>query len=93
VISRYEKIAFVVVSVSAYVSFLWGLVRLLIVTLLILFNYFVYRIVIATEVRIIEGVVEVGFALFLLSIRRPVATLICDRLESEDGAIGKEHAD
>jgi hypothetical protein len=90
---RYEKIAFVVVSVSAYVAFLLGLVRLLILTLLILFNYFVYRIVIATEVRIIEGVVEVGFGLFLLSIRRPIAGLINDRLESDDGGIEKEQAD
>jgi len=91
--SRYEKIAFIVLSVSAYVAFLAGLVRCLILTLLLLFNYFVYHVAIATEIRLIDAFVEIGFGLFLLSIRRPVAKMISERVESGDSPFGKEQAD
>jgi tellurite resistance protein TehA-like permease len=81
--SSYEKIAFVVVSVYGYVAVLAGLRAFLVVTCLILFNFFVYHIVIATEARVLEGIIEVGFGLLLLTIRRPVARLISERLEAE----------
>jgi hypothetical protein len=84
---RYEKIAFVVISVLAYVYFLAALSRLFVLTVLLVFSYFVYHIAIATEVRIIEGIIEIGFAFLLLSIRRPVAELIGKRLEAAEDAV------
>jgi hypothetical protein len=82
--NRYQKIAFVFLSVWAYVALLAGLKAFVVLTVGLLYSYFVYRIIVATEMRAIEGVLEIAFGLLLLAVRHPLANFIGERLESPE---------
>jgi len=80
--SQYQKIGFVVLSAFAYVALLAGLKAFVVLTLSILYSQLVSHLVIATEIRVIEGVCEIAFGLLILAIRKPVAHFIGERLNS-----------
>jgi hypothetical protein len=81
-VSQYQRIGFVVLSVYAYIALLAGLKEFVVLTLSILYSQFVSHLVIATEIRIIEGLCEIAFGLLILAIRAPVALFIGERLDS-----------
>ena len=80
--SQYQKIGFVVLSVSAYVAMFAGLKAFVVLTLSILYSQFVFHLVISTEIRVIEGSCEIALGLLILAIRKPVALVIGERLDS-----------
>ena len=81
---HYQKTAFVLISVFAYVALLAGLKAFVILTAGLLYDYFLYHIVVAVEMRAIEGFLEVGFGLLLLSVRQPLGTFIGERFDSPE---------
>jgi len=81
-VSQYQKIGLVVLSVYAYVAMLAGLKAFVVLTLSVLYSQFVSHLVISTEIRVIEGSCEIALGLLILAIRKPVALVIGERLDS-----------
>ncbi|PYS21503.1 MAG: hypothetical protein DMF72_17085 [Acidobacteria bacterium] len=80
--SQYQKIGLVVLSVYAYVAMLAGLKAFVVLTLSVLYSQFVSHLVISTEIRVIEGSCEIALGLLILAIRKPMALVIGERLDS-----------
>jgi len=81
-VSQYQKIGLVVLSVYAYVAMLAGLKAFVVLTLSVLYSQFVSHLVISTEIRVIEGSCEIALGLLILAIRKPMALVIGERLDS-----------